>query len=158
MNTPAFYMDAVITPNRSLSPRGFALVIGGLALVNLITAAMFLRLGATPIPIFLGLDVLAVFVAFKLSDRAARTAERVQVTAEEVRVRHESLRGARTVWASPTAFTRVALETLGEDNRVRLQLSGHRLTVGAALSPKERRAFGRALEAAVRRARLERWS
>lgn len=158
MSTSALYMDAVITPNRSLSPRGFALVIGALAFINLVTAGFFLSIGATPIPVFLGLDVLAVFVAFKLSYRAARTAERVQVTAEEVRVRHESPRGGRTVWSSPTAFTRVALETLGEDNRVRLQLSGRRLTVGAALSPRERRDFGRALEAAVGRARAERWS
>jgi uncharacterized membrane protein len=107
--------------------------------------------------IFLGLDLLAIFVALKLSYRAARTAERVLVTAEEVRVRHESPRGGRTVWKSPTAFTRVALETLGDDNRVRLQLSGRRLTVGSALSPRERRDFGRALEAAVGRARAERW-
>jgi uncharacterized membrane protein len=40
---------------------------------------------------------------------------------------------------------------------VRLALSGRRLTVGAALSPKERVDFGRALEAAVGRARGERW-
>ena len=158
MSTPAFYMDAVITPNRSLSRRGFALVLGALALINLATAAFFLSIGATPIPVFLGLDVLAVFIAFQISYRAARTAERVQVTAEEIRVRHETPRGARTIWASPTAFTRVALETLGDDNRVRLQLSGRRLTVGAALSPRERRDFGRALEAAVGRARAERWS
>jgi len=157
MSTPAFYMDAVITPNRSLSPRGFALVIGAVALVNLIVGLLFLSMGATPIPIFLGLDVLAVFVAFKLNYRAARIAERVQVTAEEVRVRHESPRGARTVWRSPTAFTRVLLETLGDDNRVRLQLSGRDLTVGAALSPRERQDFGQALESALRRARAERW-
>lgn len=155
---PAFYMDAVITPNRSLSQRGFALVIGALAFINLLTATFFLSIGAAPVPVFLGLDVLAVFVAFKVSYRRARTAERVQVSAEEVRVRHESPQGARTVWRSPTAFTRVALEAVGEqDNRVRLLLSGRGLTVGAALSPKERRDFGRALEAAVGRARAERW-
>jgi uncharacterized membrane protein len=157
MSTPALYMDAVIRPNRSLSPRGFAVVIGSVAFINLLTATFFLSIGATPIPVFLGLDLLAIFVALKLSYRAARTAERVQVTAEEVRVRHESPRGGRTVWKSPTAFTRVALETLGDDNLVRLQLSGRRLTVGSALSPRERRDFGRALEAAVGRARAERW-
>ena len=156
MSTADLYMDAVITPNRSLSPRGFALVIGALALLNLLIAIFFLAMGAAPVPVFLGLDVLAVFVAFQISFRRARRAERVQVTAEEVRVRYETPQGGRLVWASPTAFTRVALENVGHEARVRLSLSGRRLTVGAALSPKERVDFGHALEGAVRAARLER--
>jgi uncharacterized membrane protein len=150
------YMDAVITPNRSLSPRGFALVIGTLVVLNLLIGGFFLALGAPPVPVFLGLDVLAVFIAFQVSFRRARIAERVQVSAEEVRVRHETPQGARTVWTSPTAFTAVALEDVGHASRVRLSLSGRRLTVGAALSPKERLDFGRALEGAVRKARAER--
>ena len=158
MSTADLYMDAVITPNASLSPRGFAVVIGGLAAVNAIMAVFFLVVGALPIPIFLGLDLLGVFIAFKVSYRRARTVERVQVSAEAVRVRYEHPRGARTVWSSPTAFTGVALEAAGNhDGRVRLSLSGRRLTVGAALSPRERADFGRALEQAVRRARSERY-
>ena len=151
-------MDAVITPNRSLSPRGFALVMGALALLNLSIAIGFLAAGAAPVPIFLGLDVLAMFIAFQISFRRARTAERVQVSAEEVRVRYETPRGARTVWTSPTAFTDVALENVGHAARVRLGLSGRRLTVGSALSPKERVDFGHALERAVRQARNERYA
>jgi uncharacterized membrane protein len=154
----ALYMDAVITPNRSLSPRGFALVMGALALLNLLIAIGFLAAGAAPVPIFLGLDVLAVFIAFQISFRRARTAERVQVSSEEVRVRYETPRGARTVWISPTAFTDVALENAGHAARVRLGLSGRRLTVGAALSPRERVDFGHALEQAVKQARAERYA
>ena len=156
MSTADLYMDAVITPNASLSRRGFAIVIAGLAAVNAIMAVFFLVVGALPIPIFLGFDLLGVFIAFKVSYRRARTVERVQVSAEAVRVRYENPRGARTVWSSPTAFTGVALEAGGHDARVRLSLSGRRLTVGAALSPRERVDFGKALEQAVRRARLER--
>lgn len=159
MSTPAFYMDAVITPNQSLSPRGFAVVIGGLAAINLLMAGFFLAVGATPIPVFLAFDLLAVIVAFRVARARALQAERVQVSAKAVRVRYETARGARTVWESPTAFTRVALEQPGaHEARVRLSLSGRRLTVGAALSPEERVDFGRALDAAVRRARGERWA
>ena len=158
MSTADLYMDAVITPNASLSKRGFALVIAALAAVNAIMAVFFLVVGALPVPIFLGLDLLGVFVAFKVSYRRARTVERVQVSADAVRVRYENPRGARTVWSSPTAFTAVALEGTGHDGRVRLSLSGRRLTVGAALSPNERMDFGQALQQAVRRARSERYA
>jgi uncharacterized membrane protein len=152
-------MDATITPNRSLSRRGFAIVMGALITLNLILAAVFWSIGALPVPVFLGLDVLGVWIAFQISYKGARLRERVLVTAEEVRVRYETPHGAKTVWSTPTAFTGVALEDVEEHHsRVRLSLRERRLTVGAALSPKERVAFGRALEAAVGRARKERYA
>jgi uncharacterized membrane protein len=152
-------MDATITPNRSLSRQGFAIVMGALIALNLVLATVFWSLGALPVPVFLGLDVLGVWIAFQVSYRGARLSERVLVTAEEVRVRYESPHGAKTVWATPTAFTGVAVEDADEHHsRVRLSLRERRLTVGAALSPKERASFGRALEAAMLQARAERWT
>jgi uncharacterized membrane protein len=153
----ALYMDAVITPNRSLPRVGFYWLIGTLIVFNLICAAFFLAIGALPVPVFLGLDVAGVIIAFRASYASGRLAERVQVSAEEVRVAYEAPGGSRTVWRSPTAFTRVAVEFAGEhDARVRLWLSARRLTVGRALSPKERGDFAAALEQAIRSARAER--
>jgi uncharacterized membrane protein len=151
------YMDAVITPNRSLSRKGFVWLIGGLVAVNLAIATLMLALGALPVPIFLGLDVVGVLIAFRASYRGAGQSERVQVSAEEVRVLHQIGRSARTVWASPTAFTRVSVEAPGEPEvRVRLHLSQRALTLARALSPPERIKFADALEAAIRQARAER--
>jgi uncharacterized membrane protein len=155
--TAALYMDAVLTPNRSLPKRGFYWLIGLLIAFNLIIGALFVSMGALPVPIFLGLDVLGVIVAFRASYRGARQAERVQVSADQVRVLHQVGRHARTVWSSPTAFTRVAIEAAGEhEARVRLRLSDRSLTVGAALSPLERGDFAVALERAILQARAER--
>lgn len=151
------YMDATITPNRSLSKRGFGVLMGALIAINGLMAAYFLSVGAIPIPVFLGLDVLGVYVAFRISYRSALMAERVQVTAQEVRVLHERGRSRMTVWRSPTAFTRVDVEAHEDAPRVRLRMSGRRWTVAAALSPKERTAFAEALKRAMNAATLERW-
>lgn len=153
--TAALYMDAIITPNRSLSKRGFHVLIGGLLFINACWAAFFLFLGAPPIPIFLGIDVLAVFVAFKVSYAAGRRAERVQVSADKVTVTHEWGAQARTVWVSPTAFTRVDFEA-DDEAGLWLRLSDQALNIGDALSPAERSDFAVALERAIRRARTER--
>lgn len=153
---PALYMDAVITPNRSLSKRGLKIVIGTMLAYNLLVGAFMIAIGAFPVPVFLGLDVLAVILAFHISNRRALNAERVQVTADQVRVIREQGAGPRTVWASPTAFTRVALERTERDLRVRLSLSGRGMTVGGGLSPDERSAFAAALERAIGAARAER--
>jgi uncharacterized membrane protein len=114
-------------------------------------------LGAFPVPIFLGVDVLAVIVAFRASYRSGGLAERVQVSSAEVRVMHQAGRRSRTVWTSPTAFTRVAVEQPGEpEARIRLHLSDRALTVAHALSPGERTDFAEALRRAIRAANAER--
>jgi uncharacterized membrane protein len=152
------YMDAVITPNRSLSMRGFFWLIGVLAFFNLAVAALMIVIGAFPVPIFLGLDLLAVIIAFRANYRSGRQAERVQVSAAEVRVLLQAFGRSRTIWTSPTAFTRVAVELPGEsETRIRLQLSGRALTIARALSPKERTDFAEALERAILAARAERY-
>ncbi len=151
------HFDAVITPNRSLKKRGFIVLISVLVAINLVMAGFFISIGALPVPVFLGLDVLGVLFAFRANYRSGRQMERVQVSAQEVRVLHEFGEAARVMWRSPTAFTGVVVEGEEDEARVRLTLSGRSRVIGRALSPPERTALGRALEAAIRAARAERY-
>lgn len=152
------YMDARLTPNRSLSRAGFRWLLGVVIAFNLVVCSLMIALHAFPVPIFLGLDVLGVWIAFRASYRSAGQAERVRVSAETVVVSHEFGRRVRTVWSSPTAFTRVSVEAPDQpEARVRLHLSGRALTVARALSPQERARFAEDLETAIRKARAERW-
>jgi uncharacterized membrane protein len=151
------YMDAEIRPNRSLSERGFIILITIVTLANCASAAVFLAMGASFVPIFLGFDLLAVVVAFLVSFSAAKRIERVQVSASEVRVTHETPRWTKLVWESPTAFTFVRVEK--EDERTvacKLALSGREAEVAASLSPRERADFAKALERAIWQARRDR--
>ncbi|MDB5460316.1 MAG: hypothetical protein JWO72_2057 [Caulobacteraceae bacterium] len=153
------HMDAVLTPTRSLPKAGLYLLLGALAVVNLAVGTLFLAMGAKPVPIFLGLDFLAVLIAFHVSYRQARHSERVQVSSDEVHVTHEIGRRRRTVWRSPTAFTRVSVDMRGEpETRVSLHLSGRSVVLAGRLSPQERMDFADALEAAIKSARAERYS
>ena len=151
------HMDTVITPARSLSMTGFKVLLGVLILANLIVGTFFLTLGAWPAPIFLGLDVLGVFIGFRISYRRAATRERVVVTADQVRVLKELSGKARTIWSSPTAFTRVDLERSDRYGpQVRLRLSRKQLAIGQAMGPKEREELAEAIEQAILSARSER--
>jgi len=149
------YMDAEIKPNRSLSRRGFVILISVITAANVASAIVFVSLGAHLIPVFLGLDLMAVVIAFLASFRSGRVVERVQVSAAAVKVTYEAGREVRLVWDSPTAFTRVSTDR-DEENRclvLRLALSGKERAVAAALSPGERGEFAKALEQAIWRAR-----
>jgi len=152
------HLDAVLTPNRSLPKAGLYALLLAVGVVNLAVGALFLSMGAKPIPVFLGLDFLAVIVAFRVSYRQARRSEHVQVSADEIHVRHEDGRRGRTVWRSPTAFTRVRVDMPGEpEARVSLHLSGRSLVVAGQLAPQQRMDFAAALEAAIASARAERY-
>lgn len=149
-------MDAVITPNRSLTPKGLKAIMIATVAFSLLPVIMFLRMGAHFAPMFMGVDILGLWWALTVATRDDRKAERVQVSGEDIRV----LRGRRghekRVWSSPTAFTRIEVEGEEEEVRVRLSLSAKSLVVAASLSPSERRDFAEALREAVRQARLER--
>ena len=149
------YMDAEIKPNRSLSERGFIVLISVITVINVASAIVFLRIGAHLVPLFLGVDVLAIAVAFMASFRAGRIIERVRVSSSAVVITYETDKASRVVWESPTAFTRVATER-DEENRVmglKVMRSGRHAPVAAALSPGERGEFARALETAIWRAK-----
>ncbi|MBU4434891.1 MAG: DUF2244 domain-containing protein [Alphaproteobacteria bacterium] len=153
------YMDAVISPNRSLSRTGLHVLLGVVIAFNLMLAVFLLVLGAPPVLPFLGLDVLALWLALRASFRAAERRERVRVTAEAVTVSREDEKGARVIWTSPTAFTGVDIDQPGEhEARVRLRIYRRRLTLARALSPPERVEFADALRQAIRDARAERHS
>jgi uncharacterized membrane protein len=147
-------LDAVITPHRSLPRRGLYVLIGALVTLNLVLAIVFVWMGAAPVPIFLGLDVLAVCLAFWISYRQGRRIERVQVDAEQVRVLRENGPRRHLLWSSPVAFTRVRLESADEHHsQVRLSVSGRSVAVGTQLSPPERAGLFHAIDQAIGRAR-----
>ena len=150
-------LNVEIRPHRSLSDRGFIILISVLTAINCVTAAVFLSMGATLVPIFLGLDVLAIIVAFAVSFASARRIERVVVTQSQVRVLEETPHRRVLVWEGPTAFTRLSSEA--EDDRVidlKLAGSGRETRIGKALGPKAREELMRTLEAALQAARRPR--
>jgi uncharacterized membrane protein len=152
MDGPLF-MDAVITPNRSLTPKGLTLLVCVVTAFDALLAFLFVRMGAAPIPFFLGAGLIAVCLALLASIRSGRTRERVQVSADDVRVMVEEGETARTVWISPTAFTRVSLAAVEADSALTLHVSDRVFPVAAALSRRERREFAAALSSAIARAR-----
>lgn len=152
------YLDAELRPRRSMSKDGLKIILLLTILANLFLMAGFTLMGASPVPVFLGLDVLGLALAFHFSSRPVRRVQRVRVSAEKVLVEEIGPGITKEIWSSPTAFTRVVVDDLGEEEwRVRLHLSGRKLTLGSSLSAPERAKLGRELGDAIRAARGERY-
>ncbi|MFP4519395.1 MAG: DUF2244 domain-containing protein [Oceanicaulis sp.] len=148
------YLDAEIRPNRSLANPAFYVLMAAFGAISFIAGAAFALLGAWPVLGFFGLDVLIVFLAFKLSYRDGRRMETIKVTGEEIRVARQSPFGHRTAFRVPLAWTRVELAGEGEpDVQAGLWHKGRNLIIGAMLSPREREALADAVREAIEQAR-----
>jgi uncharacterized membrane protein len=112
-----------------------------------------MSLGAWPIVGFLGLDVLAVYVAFKISYAQARAFERVVVDRETLTVERMSYKGARQEWRFPAYWVSVGFEGDDEQGTVTLRSHGRSLEIAAYLSPFERKSFAEALRDALHTAK-----
>jgi uncharacterized membrane protein len=147
--------SAIITPHRSLSGRGFVLVMALVGGLSFIGGMFFFLLGAWPVVGFLGLDVALVYWAFRANYRAAAAFEEVTVTPSELRVRRVSHRGQVAEWTLNPLWTQLDRERHEEFGLLRLFLvsRGKRLAVAGFLSPKEKESFAKALSAALGEAR-----
>ncbi|WP_207485033.1 DUF2244 domain-containing protein [Arenibaculum pallidiluteum] len=146
--------DAVLHPNRSLSPRGFGILMACLGGVSLVLGSAFLMIGAWPVFGLLGLDVLLVWLAFRINYGRARLHERVRLTERALTVQRIDHRGHGRTWQFQPHWLRVSMDDPPEhDSQVLLSSHGRHLVVGSFLSPEERLDFARALRAALDRMR-----
>jgi uncharacterized membrane protein len=146
--------SATLTPNRSLGPQGFLILMGLLSVISFVTGLAFASVGAWPVLGFFGLDVLIVYIAFKANYRAGRLFERVDVTSDDVTLLRVHPTGRREQFKFPAYWVRVGLMTEA-DGRSRLSLGSHGrdVTFGVFLTNPERESFAAALTAALQKAR-----
>jgi uncharacterized membrane protein len=147
--------SAVITPHRSLGPRGFLIFMLCLGGLSFISGMAFVLMGAWPVCGFFGLDVLLVYLAFRANFRSARAYEEVIVTASELTVRKVSHRGGvREFTVNPlwVKLDRIVHEEFGIE-RLFLVSHGRRLPIAGFLGPYEKASFASALSNALGEAR-----
>ncbi len=145
---PPFF-QAELRPHRSLGRRGYFIVIGLVAVVNLSAGAAFWLAGAWPVFGFAGLEVLLLWLAFRYSYAQGRAREYVTLADDSLIVRRISARGQETAISLQPYWVRV--ECAGEDEGHALTLWSHgrAIRIGVFLSPEERLRLADALQDAL---------
>ena len=153
MQGPPF--RAVLRPHRSLSPRGFLILMWLLTGLSFTTGLMFSLIGAWPVLAFFGLDIALVYLAFRLSYRSGRAYETVELTSENLTLTRVDPAGRRQSVAFNPYWVRVELDEK-PDGRTELQLAlrQQRHSFGHCLNDDEKRDFATILQSALHRARI----
>src|SRR6266403_3431473 len=147
--------SALLTPHRSLNRTGFLVLMAFLTAVSFAAGVAFLLMGAWPVFGFFGLDVLAIYWAFRINFRRARACEEILVTPSELRVRRVSHRGHVAEWVLNPLWVQIDQKAHAEFGIEKLYLvsRGRRLAIASFLGPDEKASFIKALSTALQTAR-----
>jgi uncharacterized membrane protein len=141
---------AMLTPHRSLGPKGFVVLMSAVCLVSFGTGLLFYLIVAWPVVGFMGLDVALVYIAFKLNYRAARLYETVDLTHDALTVTRVEPSGKAQSWRFNPYWVRLKLEErIGRSTELSLASHGNRLVFATFLTDPEREDFAHALSAAL---------
>ena len=102
---------------------GFLVLMALLSVISFAAGLAFLMMGAWPVFGFFGLDVLAVYWAFRINFRRAKATEEISVTPSELRVRRVSHRGHVVEWVLNPLWVQLDQKTHAEFGIEKLYLA-----------------------------------
>tara|TARA_R110000824_G_scaffold118960_14_gene271964 strand:+ start:78291 stop:78806 length:516 start_codon:yes stop_codon:yes gene_type:complete len=144
------HFNALVMPHRSLSRKGFIIVMSILVVMNFGAGLLFLLKGAWPVMGFCGLDVALVWWAFRANYRAARAHETVQVSDDELLIRRIDQHGRVRATSLQPYWARLDMvEEPDGATHLFVRSHGRSHELAAFLSPDERAGFARALQNAL---------
>ncbi len=144
------FFDAVLRPYRSLSRLGFAIMMGCVAAGGTLIGVTFLLAGAWPVTGFCGLEILFLYVFFRLNYRDGRAYETVRLTDAAMTVRRVAPNGRAETWRVPPFWLRVSMDDPpAHHSQITLASHGRSLRIGGFLTPQERLDLAHALRAAL---------
>jgi len=146
--------ETVVRPHRSLNAFGFRLLMGVLITANGAFGALMAARGAWPVTGFMGLDVLAVYIAFRLSYAQACAFERITIADSQFVVSQVDARGRVKEWRCPSYWANVGYDDDAEDHGIlTVRSRGQEIEVGSFLHAEERSRLACQLREALHRAR-----
>ena len=149
------FFRALLTPHRSLGRTGFLVLMGTLTFGWLVTGAFYLSRGAWPVFGFFGLDVVLLYVAFRMNYRAARAREEVSVSRTALDIRKTAPSGKSQDYRFNPFWAKFAVSRHDEIGITQMAVEGQgrRVPIGGFLNPDDRESFAKAFSQALVKAK-----
>ena len=147
--TPEFVAE--LRPHRSLRNNGFMVLMGFISVVCFLCGILFWSIGAWPVFLFMGLDVLIVYIAFKINYREGRIRERVSVSRDELKISKLDPNGRVMEYVLNPFWAKFKIDRHEEYgiNRMWIVDRETKIGIGSFLSRKERESFAMAFSNAL---------
>jgi len=150
LHRESIVFNAVITPHRSLSPRGLRMLFGVIAVLLAVVSLRFWYLGAWPVTLFGILEVAVVGGFLWANHRSARSVETVTLYHDRAHIERLAPSGQQWETALPMAWLTVELEERAPRvTRLWLCHRERREEIAGALGEEEKRDLAGALRKAL---------
>lgn len=146
---------ATLTPHRSLSRRGFSIVIAIIGVVASIPGMIFLSMGAWPIVGFVGLDLLLVWWALRTAMNNGSRYEQVTLWPDQLELKQVSAGGKEQLLRfSPLQVKLVIDRDINErTTALHLRTADSDTEIGAFLNADDKTSFAKVFGTALKKAR-----
>jgi uncharacterized membrane protein len=147
--------SAVLRPHRSLRNTGFVVLMLAYGIFSFVAGVAFMAMGAWPVVGFCGLDVLLLYLAFRINYARAAAYEEVTVTPSALTVRKVNHRGRVRQYVLNPLWVRLEKQTHEAYGLERLFVvsRGRQLPLASFLGPDDKSTFADALGRALGEAR-----
>ena len=147
----------MLRPNVSMSRDGFVILMVVFAAICLLAGGFFLVIGAWPVFGFFGLDILLLYLAFRINYRQARRYETLEMRDGRLILSKVTATGKVRDWVFDPYWVRVRLEKNRADPDIPgdlfLSSHGQKVALGGFLAPAERGSLAATLEHTLSRYR-----
>jgi uncharacterized membrane protein len=149
------FFRALLMPHRSLGRTGFTILMGALLFGWIVTGAIFLSHGAWPIFGFFGLDVLLVYIAFRVNYRAARARELISISRTSLDITKIAPSGRTEAHQFNPFWARFSIARHQEIGITGMAIEGQgkNVAIGSFLNPDDRESFAAAFSGALAKAK-----
>ncbi len=145
------FFKALLLPHRSLGRLGFTILMAALLFGWVVTGIIFLTHGAWPVFGFFGLDVLGVYIAFRLNYRAARAREEVSMSRTSLDIRKTAPSGRSEQHHFNPFWARFAVSRHAEIGITGMAVVSREkaVSIGSFLNADDRESFATAFSRAL---------
>ena len=151
----ALLFEDTLIPHRSLGPKGFRRLMAAAFAASTAISIPFYLMGAWPIVGFFGLDVAAIYFAFRANFRSAHDCEQFRLSYFEFEFARITREGGRRAWRLTPNWVR--LERVDDEDyglqRLTLHSRGSAWQIGRGVGPERKAEFADALTSALAEAR-----
>ena len=132
-------LNIILYPHRSLSPKGFLILMLCIIFVSFSIGAFFMLKGAWPVFGFFGLDVLLVYIAFKVNYHNAKRYEKIRLWENSLIIKKKSHNGKSNTWKFNPYWVRLEMKkSQSRSSDLNLSSHGKTISIGSFLSNQEK--------------------
>ena len=135
----AYYLDIKIYPNQSLTPKGLLLLMFLITIPASFIGITFFILGAWPVLGFMGLEVLLIYIAFKVLFYKNKFYEHIILDKEKLSIFFKKQNNTITKIELEPTWLQVQIENIYEsEDMLTISSHGKKIILAKFLIPEER--------------------